>query len=435
MPSERARRLALAAILVLSTGAKLALVAPARETEPVRDAFGYVLAAQTLASEGRYDSNKGPLYPALLAAALWLGGRDPWSDPRGLDAARLAQVALSALGTWLVYRLGRELFDDRAGLAAAAIYAFEPTLVAYTQLLWSETLLALPMAAALWSLARGVRGGRALATALAGAGFGIAALTRSVVLTLLPLVALWILAVGVRPRRAALRHAAALALGAALVVAPWTLRNALAYGRFVPISPFSGTVLIFGASAEPLREFERAWARAPREADRVDLDRIYWEHGLAIVRRDPAAYARRAFTVNLPNLWAPGSSAIEYLRPPHGYPAPDWLWRGTALAAVGAYLAVMALAIAGGALAPDWRATLLVALLAAGLSAVHLIGGAYHRHRLVLAVYAVAWAGYAASRRPSEWRALRESPRRLALGALALAAFAGLLAAAPWPRL
>ncbi len=433
--SDPGRRLALAAILLVSTGTKLALVPAARETRPVRDAFGYVLAAQTLVAEGRYDSNKGPLYPALLAGTLWLAGRDPWTDPRGLDAARLAQVALSALCTWLVYRLGRELFDARAGLAAAAIFAFEPTFVAYTQLLWSETLLALPMAAALCSLVRGVRGDRKLATALAGAAFGIAALTRAVVLTLLPLVALWILAVGVRPRRTALRHAAALALGAALVVAPWTARNALVYGSVVPISPFSGTVLIFGASADPLGEFARALAGAPRGANRADLDRIYWEHGLGLVRRDPAAYARRAVAVNLPSLWGPGSGAIVYLRGPHGYPAPAWLRRAVTLLAVGAYLAVMGLAIAGGALAPDWRPTLLVGLLAAGLSAVHLIGGAYHRHRLVLAVYAIAWAGYAVSRRPSEWRALRERPRRLALGAFALAAFASLLAAAPWPRL
>jgi 4-amino-4-deoxy-L-arabinose transferase-like glycosyltransferase len=401
----------------------------------VRDAFSYVLAGQTLLAEGRYESNKGPLYPALLAAALWIGGRDPWSDPRGLDAARLAQVALSALCTWLVYRLGRELFDARAGLAAAAIFAFEPTFVAYTQLLWSETLLAVPMAAALWCLVHGVRRDRPGATALAGAAFGLAALTRSVVLTLLPLVALWILAVGVRPRRAALRHAAALALGAALVVAPWSARNTWVYGRFVAISPFSGTVLIFGASAQPLREFDRALARAPRGANRAELDQIYFEHGLELIRSDPAAYARRAVTVNLPNLWAPTSSATGYLSPAHGYPAPPWLRRAVTLLAAWSYVAVMVLAIAGGALAPDWRPTLLVVLLAGGLSAVHLVGGASHRHRLVLVVYAIAWAGYAASRRGSEWRALRAQPRRLALAALSLATFAALLTAAPWPRL
>jgi hypothetical protein len=219
-----------------------------------------------------------------------------------------------------------------------------------------------------------------------------------------------------------------------LVVAPWTARNARVYGRFVPVSPFSGTVLIFGASADPLGEFDRAQARAPRGANRAELDRIYFEHGMALVRADPAGYARRAVAVNLPNLWAPGSGAIEHVRSPHGYPAPAWLRSAVILFAVSTYLAVMALAIAGGALAPDWRPTLLVALLAAGLSAVHLVGGAYHRHRLVLAVYAIAWAGYAASRRRSEWRALRAAPRRLALGALALGFFVGVLAAAPWPR-
>jgi hypothetical protein len=250
-----------------------------------------------------------------------------------------------------------------------------------------------------------------------------------------PLVALWIVVLGMRPRRAALRHVAALALGAGLVVAPWTARNAWVYGRFVPISPFSGTVLIFGASEEPLREFERALSAAPRGADRAELDRIYFRHGLELVRRDPAAYARRALTVNLPNLWAPGSGAIEHASPPHGYPAPAWLRRAVTLLAVGSYVAVMTLAIAGGTLAPDGRTTLLVLLLAAGLSAVHLIGGAYHRHRLVLAVYAIAWAGYALSRRAPEWRALREQPDRLALGALALAGFAVVLAAAPWPPL
>src|SRR5262245_66558287 len=91
---------------------------------------------------------------------------------------------------------------------------------------------------------------------------------------------------------------------------------------------------------------------------------------MGLVRRDPAAYAWRAIAVNLPNLWGPGSGATEHLGPPQGYPAPAWVRRAVTLAAAGAYVAVMALAIAGGALAPDWRPTLLVALLAAELSAV-----------------------------------------------------------------
>ena len=91
---------------------------PARETKPVRDAFGYLLAAHTLLAEGRYDSNKGPLYPTLLAAAIWIGGRGPWAGPRGLDAARVAQGALSTLRTRLVYRLGPGLFYARARPAA-----------------------------------------------------------------------------------------------------------------------------------------------------------------------------------------------------------------------------------------------------------------------------------------------------------------------------
>ena len=68
-----------------------------------------------------------------------------------------------------------------------------------------------------------------------------------VLLVLLPLLAL-----ARRPQelRAAALPALAIALGAVLVIAPWTIRNASALDRFVPVSTGGGKTLYIGTNLE-----------------------------------------------------------------------------------------------------------------------------------------------------------------------------------------
>lgn len=450
----------LAAILTLSALLKLALLVPAHATYPVGDARDYFRGAHQL-REGDYVSIRPPLWPATLWLAMGLaeltGGetavtpvaeilpgqrrppRGPLSD---LDWARLLQVALSTGTVWVVFLLGRELFDRRAGLVAAGLFAFDPVFVGYTHLLWAETLLALLNLGWALLLLRGVRAGSLGLVCLAGLLLGLAALTRQLMLNFAVFAALWIFAMRPGSRREAAKLAAAFGACACLVVAPWTLRNAAFHGRFVPVAPTGGWALLHGVTYDIEGEMRRAGIteglERPRPIEPIQTERLARERAVEIIREDPAAYLRRMVAVNLPDLWRLGSRVLEYARRgggegsarQHGYPGVSG-WLGLALVAgiCGVYLLGTGAGLLGLALAPRWRETLLCGALLVHACAAHAVVGANLRHRLYVMPFLLLYAGFVLSRRRREWPALL-TRRRAAVAAGLLLAFALALASA-----
>ncbi|MDJ0848212.1 MAG: glycosyltransferase family 39 protein [Myxococcota bacterium] len=449
---------ALGWILVLSTLLKLALLVPAHQTYPVGDARDYLRGAHQL-RDGHYVSIRPPLWPATLRVAIALaettGGaeavtpvsetlpgqrRPPRAPLSDLDWARLLQVGMSGVTVWLVFLLGRALFDRRAGLVAAGLFAFDPGFVGYTHLLWGETLLALLNVGWALLLLRGVREGRAGLLCGAGALLGLAALTRQLMMNFALLAAAWIFLL--RPRREALRLAAVFGLFAVLAVLPWTIRNAAFHGRFLPIAPTGGWALLHGVTYDVEGEMERAGIldglHRPEPIAPIETERLARERAFEIIRADPGGYLVRTVSVNLPDLWRLGSRLLEYARygtgegprRQHGYGAvPGWLGLLLVVAVCGLYLLGMTSGLLGMAVAPRWRETLLFGALLAQACGLHAIVGANLRHRLYVMPFVLLYAGFALSRRPAEWRALLTRGRVAVAGAL-LGAFLLALAAA-----
>jgi 4-amino-4-deoxy-L-arabinose transferase-like glycosyltransferase len=174
-----------------------------------------------------------PLYPLALAVVSKLGGTGELSH-------RALGLILGACTIVLVGLLGRRAGGERLGLLAAALCAVYPLMIAVDGALMSETLygplIAMVLLAA-WRLIDRPGPWIALAT---GAAIALAALTRSEALLLLVVLAwpaAWRGGPG-WPLRAALAT-----LACALVIAPWTIRNADRFGAFVPISTNDSTVL------------------------------------------------------------------------------------------------------------------------------------------------------------------------------------------------
>jgi 4-amino-4-deoxy-L-arabinose transferase-like glycosyltransferase len=178
-----------------------------------------------------------PLYPIVLAPVSLLGGT-------GELAHRATGCFIGVACLVVLALIARRIAGDRAGLAAAGIAAVYPILIAADGALMSEALYGLLVATALLMALR-LRERRDLASAAGlGAAIGLAALTRSEALALIPLLA-WPLALragggGAAPRVARL----ALVTGACvLVLAPWGIRNASAFGEPFTISHNDSTVL------------------------------------------------------------------------------------------------------------------------------------------------------------------------------------------------
>jgi 4-amino-4-deoxy-L-arabinose transferase-like glycosyltransferase len=177
---------------------------------------------------------RGPGYPYLLGGTYALSGNSR-------AAGRILGAALGALSVLLLFLVARRIWGRRVGLVVVALAAVFPPLVLLSRDLVSETLfIALELGALLCVLNFRRSGGALRWAATAGGLCGLAALTRNTGLALMLPVALgvWTARPWSRPSSLA---APLLAIAcAALVVAPWIIRDAAEFGRFVPVTTSAG---------------------------------------------------------------------------------------------------------------------------------------------------------------------------------------------------
>jgi len=254
---------------------------------------------------------RGPGYPLFLAPLTWLdadlrAGRLPDGVPA---AVKIVQAIAGAAAILVLASLVRRVAGDRAGVAAAWLAALFPPLVWMPAYALSEqlaSLLALGCAAWLGAVtdgppaARDARGGTTRALIAAGLAAGAGALTRPGQLFVLPLAVL-LLIWRAPDRRAGLRRALLFTALALLAIAPWTLRNAIAYRQFVPIASSGGVNFWIGNHPEAIgdgdlaanpqlklrnAEFRAAHAGLPEEA----LERLYYRDAARAIAADPVRW-------------------------------------------------------------------------------------------------------------------------------------------------
>lgn len=76
----------------------------------------------------------GPIYYYFIAPFLWLFNYNP-SGPATM-------VAIFGVATvWLVYKIGNEFFNRKAGLIACGLYAISPLVIAYSRSSWNPNLM------------------------------------------------------------------------------------------------------------------------------------------------------------------------------------------------------------------------------------------------------------------------------------------------------
>jgi hypothetical protein len=295
----RAGLCALVAVLLLGLGLRIGEAWDGRA--PVYDAQAYAVLAGNLEGGSGFTLGPGATQPAsnyspglpLFVAGLYKlsGGIHP-------QFARVMLALVGALSVLFAYLIGRRLtrsptdpplasevgrWEIVPALIGAFVVAIYPALLEYQGMLMSEPLAAtlLPggVLATLWAW-----DGGQWRWLLPGALFGALALTRPEYLAIAGLVALVVFAREARGdwRRSLVRGAIFL-LGLVVIVAPWTVRNAVALDRFVPISTGGGQVLYAGTYLPSDGDPEKVGAKVvaenpdlfqPRDAQKPRLEEI-----------------------------------------------------------------------------------------------------------------------------------------------------------------
>lgn len=188
-----------------------------------------------------------PGYPFFLGGVQWL------LDGVGLGehlvlVAGLLQALLGGVAVAAVVLAGERLGGRRVALVAGVVMALWPNLIVHSSLMLSETLFIAVFCVTFAALLRAPDGPRWWSTELlvAGVGLGLCALIRpqSTALALPAVAVAWALA-RMGWRRWLLRTGA-LVLATVVVVAPWTIRNAITMDGFVAVSTNTGDNLCMG---------------------------------------------------------------------------------------------------------------------------------------------------------------------------------------------
>lgn len=373
--SARSERGALAAILVLASVLRLvAAIAIPDQTQLLTDAAAYRDSAAQLLQQWRLANlYQMPLYPLLIAV----------TGP-GIGQL-LADIILSVGSVWLVCALTQELFADRlatifAGLAAACY----PPLIFFSVVGLSETLyITLILTAFLgWYHAN---------FTLAAIAAVLAVLTRPVFAVFAPLLVLYFALVVHRLSLAqGLRRLAAYAGIYCVLMAPWWLNNYAVYGRFVHLTPGSGTVLYAGNN--PLNrsgggnvgvDFDLGPFNAI--ADPVERDRALRRAAFSYIVANPQRFLELA-GLKFVRMWR--------LWPVHeGYRSV-----ATLTIAVVSFVPVLLLAGLGWFIQRAMTRRLSpILLFGLGYTAVHMVLVGTIRYRLPLEPFLLIFAGTAAS--------------------------------------
>jgi 4-amino-4-deoxy-L-arabinose transferase-like glycosyltransferase len=238
-----------------------------------------------------------PGYPIVLAMIYKFA---PESD----TAAQIFQMILDSLCALIISLIAWELMPAAVAVIAGLMAAFAPQFSWNSLLLLPDSLAALPILLAVYFIIKTRNKPRLLYLLTAGSLIGLSCWLRANALLLAPFMALVFPFIFKRGQRSP----AILAFigGACLLIAPLTIRNAVVFGKFIPVSLGAGQTLIEGLAdyntdgslglpqtdIELIRQEAEAanrsdYASSLFSPDGIARDRARMTRGLTVIRAHP----------------------------------------------------------------------------------------------------------------------------------------------------
>lgn len=285
---------------------------------------------------------KAPLYSAWLGLGYTVLGDSP-------VRVEVVQALFGGATIFLTWFVARRLFGQGVALAAAAVVTVYPNAWLFGAELYPEALAVPLVLLALYAFLD--REPTVRVAAAAGALTGVNMLLRPSSMLLFAGIAVAFLTVG-GIRRGATMTAVSI-LAAAVVIAPWTVRNYVVADAFVPISvqdaAIQGTFNEVSANDDEYPYgwrvntpvFDQMLRERPRPGD-VELRERAQDAAFEFIKDNPDSVPKAFFWNGLSRTW-------EIRRPRHTLIETDYDGRSRALATVGLvmYYLLLPLVIAG----------------------------------------------------------------------------------------
>ena len=242
-----------------------------------------------------------PGYPVLLAGVFKVAGESN-------TGIQVVQIFCDAIAVALLFMIALELFSFGVAVMASALAAISPQFAYFSVLLLPDSLVVVPILLGIYFLVRARCYQRLINFVLAGAFIGLSCWLRANSL-LLPLFLAATATLFVQ-RGKRLRAASAVVAGALILIAPITIKNALIYRRFVPLSLGAGQTFLEGIADYGeekklnipntdlgLMRQEAEWYGKPEYGqlllgpDGIERDRMRLARGFSVVKSYPFWFA------------------------------------------------------------------------------------------------------------------------------------------------
>ena len=247
---------------------------------------------------------QSPLYPYILAVFYKMIGPD-------MGLFLWFQGCVSILSIWLIFLLGKELFNQKVGLLSAALGTFYGTFVFYSGLLLKATLATFFTCLFLFLILRACKTPTIRNFLISGLTLGVAITLRGNFLLIFIVFLVFVFFSS--PVSIRLRNTSIFFLGVALVITPITLRNYYLEKDFVLLTYNGGPVFFIGNNpmatgvmtmfnfvrAHPRFEEEDFTTRAEKVSGRKlkpsEVSHYWFKISLAYIFEKPMDYLKLQF--------------------------------------------------------------------------------------------------------------------------------------------
>lgn len=229
-----------------------------------------------------------PPYVAVILIAHMVFPSMPWL------AIQVFQAVLSACTTVMIYFIGREIFAEPVGVVASGLLAVYPPTLGYVLAIQTLILETFLVTSTVLACVHWQKNGTWKQASVLGFALGLAALSRSNLILLLPLLLIWMV---LRRGRRGVTHFVVMTGVFVLVLGPWVLRNSLVHEEFVLVSTEGGFTMFEGnninATGASYRRQGDVWKQYPELArelaplSEAARDRRLYQESIAFIRTHP----------------------------------------------------------------------------------------------------------------------------------------------------
>lgn len=235
--------------------------------------------------------SRPPGYPVFLATVYLLFGHN-------YQPVRVVQAALDSLTCLVIFCIGAQLFNISVGYAAALCYSLYFIPVAYTGMLYPESIYTLILGVSMLLLILAVKNDRLKYWLGAGIFLGLSALisSRSMYLPLFIFLGFfW----KTRSFKLTVKRAGIVLLCMLVLFSPWTMRNYMATKKFILLESYGQNMAGLWLATNPYGAMDWDMTKEPLKSKYGSLTkeeriRVFRQEAWSNLRQYPGAYLKNS---------------------------------------------------------------------------------------------------------------------------------------------